>query len=147
MNGEVFFSPKTNTIIDEVAYGFGVYSGRTLEQTREDYGGDVIITNVDRAVDIIREANKTTPSEITEDDFYYFLEVLPPCRWKNRGDSESFFMSEFETYDITTHLVRIAHRYFKFDDSCNVTHEEAVSKCMPLFNNPPVDNIVSRYAL
>ncbi len=147
MSRDVFFNAKTNEIIDIVVDGVGVYSKRDLKQTWMDYGDGVGIVDEDYAIARIRKANKTQPVEITEGDWWYFLEVLPPCRWKNHGSSESFFMSEFVTYDITTHLVRIAGRYFKFDDSCNVTHEEAVSKCMPLFNNPPVDNIVSRYAL
>lgn len=46
--------------------------------------------------------------EITEAEYWYFLEVLPPVGFTGR----SFYMSEFLTEDITSYFEQKGSRYF-----------------------------------
>lgn len=46
--------------------------------------------------------------EITEEQFEYALNVLPPVRWENGG----FFMSERYTNDVTGYYQQIGDKYY-----------------------------------
>lgn len=48
--------------------------------------------------------------EISEDDYWYFLEILPP--YKMVGTA--FLMSEFNTGDKTNGFVKFKNKYFAF---------------------------------
>lgn len=50
--------------------------------------------------------------EITEELFWYFLEVLPPVNWKSDSKGESFYMSEALTGNIRSKYIREGSRYF-----------------------------------
>lgn len=125
------YQDKRFVVIDTITNGLGTYSRETLEQVRERYPNAVIMP-YEEAWKKHCDSYLTEPVEITEEDFWYFLEVLSPCSWHRRHDSESFYMSEFTTGDVTLHLVRIGTRYYKFEDHVMKTHEERVEKCLAL---------------
>ncbi len=137
MNDQVFYHRSSATIIDFVRQdGRGQYSGHTQAEIEAEYGGPVEIMSQDEAWKIHEDASKKPPVEITHEDFWYYLEVLPPQAWVRLRGSESFHMSEFQTGDITTHLVRIGHRYFKLDDHYCLKHMQLVEMCKPLLTLP-----------
>lgn len=133
MSDKVFFDPVDKSCIDGIRPdGFGQYSGKTLEELSFERGVDLVVMGGNEAYLIYCDKFKTEPVEITEEQFRYFLEVLPPCKWVRNGDTESFFMSERTAGNITAHLVRIGKRYYKFEDEDTLSHEDKVRKCMPL---------------
>lgn len=46
--------------------------------------------------------------EISEEEYWYFLEVLPPVGFTG----SSFYMSEFLTENITSYFSKVGDRYF-----------------------------------
>jgi hypothetical protein len=127
-----FYEPKTHTVIDCLIDGRGMYSGETLEQVRLRYGPGVVVMNTDEAWTDHENAFRSAPVEITEEQFWDALEVLPPCRWRRSPGAESFHMSEHTTGCISSIYVRIGDYYYTFADDVALTHEERVAKCMPL---------------
>lgn len=145
MPREVFFDPKQNCVLDVVRDGIGVYGGRTLDQIKFEEGDHVVVISEEDAWQREADAAKKPPREITLDDWWYFLEVLPPRRWERRGISESFYMSEFCTLNITTHLVKVQDRCFMLDDECTKTHDQVVEMCKPLLMQPKPE-LTNHYA-
>jgi hypothetical protein len=70
----------------------------------------------------------TDPKEIGQELFDQFLNVLPPCCWDRRPDSESFYMSEFTEGRVTCHLVRIGDKCYRFEAVVMRSHNDRVAK-------------------
>ena len=53
-------------------------------------------------------------TEIKEEEFEYYLEVLPPKNWKtyNKNNIEIFHMSEYMTGSITRYCIREREKYY-----------------------------------
>ena len=122
------------TIIDFVRPdGRGFWGGKTLAETRLEYH-DAERMSFD-AADKRRDEQYITPvEEITRDRYWYFLEVLPPCRWKQGDGWQTFFMSEFTSGNITQHCAQIGRdgygaRYFAKEDRASPTPAELVAAC------------------
>lgn len=124
---QVFFSPSAQycSAIDVVQDGVGAYSGKTLEEFKAEYP-DIQIVDDSVSVQHDRQRRITAPKEISEDDYTYLLEVLPPCRWSNRGGASVFHISDRITYDIVTWCVRIGERYFSLDDSDKLNGSQVI---------------------
>ena len=137
MNKPVFFYRPRVSIIDFVDDdGRSKCFNRTQAELEAEYGGPLEILPWDEAWRIYEDAHKKPPVEITSEDFWYYLEVLPPQAWVRFHGSESFHMVEFQTGDITTHLVRIGNRCFKLDDHYCLKHNQLVEMCRPLLALP-----------
>jgi len=54
----------------------------------------------------------TECSEISEQEYYNMLEMLPPLKWGNNGGISSFFMSEFLTGSITSQYAECGDKYY-----------------------------------
>lgn len=122
------------TIIDFVRPdGRGFWGGKTLEETRLEYH-DAERMSFD-AADKRRDEQYIAPvQEITRERFWYFLEVLPPRRWKHGEGWQTFFMSEFTSGDVTQHCAQIGRdgygaRYFAKEDRASLTPAELVAAC------------------
>lgn len=130
----VFFAPNSSyPVIDCVALdGLGQYGRQTLAQLEAIYGEVVVIDEFEATRRI--EASKTTePKEITKGEFWYLLEVLPPCKWKRSGSTEAFHVSERITCSIVTWCVRVGDRYFRLDDTDRLTPDQATQKVQDKF--------------
>lgn len=68
------------------------------------------------------------PSEETEEQFWYALEVLPPCKWVRSKGAEAFFVSEALTGDIYSWHVRIGKRYWTLNRSCACSPDYIISE-------------------
>lgn len=125
----VFFAPlERHQVIDVVAPdGLGLYGRQSLEQMQAKYGQVEIISD-DEATQRVEASRTTEPKEITKEDFWYLLEVLPPCKWKRLGSTEAFHVSERITESIVTWCVRIGERYFSLDDTDRLAPEQAINK-------------------
>jgi hypothetical protein len=127
----VFYVPGTTTIIDNAVDRAGVlvahYSGETLEQIRLRHPG-AALGEWDDIYAEIEASCKTEPLEINEDEFLKALNVLPPVRWTQRSDSESFKISERLYGSITAIYARLGDRYYTFSDHIALPHDEVVSR-------------------
>jgi hypothetical protein len=127
----VFYVPGTTTIVDNAIDRAGVlvgrYSGETLEQIRLRYPD----ATLGEWADVYAETEascKTEPVEIKEDEFLKALHVLPPVRWTQRIDSESFKISERLYGSITAIYARIGDRYYTFSDNIALPHVDVISR-------------------
>lgn len=103
------------TVINLVRDGRGIYGGRTLDETRQEYP-DAELMPFDAAVERAESQWIGPVQEITRARYWEMLEVLPPVRWKHFADAETFYMSEFTSGRVTEHFCRIGReddaRYF-----------------------------------
>lgn len=80
---------------------------------------------------LLLEMHRRPVQEISEEDFNYALEVLPPLDYQASGGYLSFKMSEFYTADITSIYVRDTEgRCFKFQDQASTSAEDCVQRVM-----------------
>lgn len=116
MYQECFFSRSKNQVIDGCVNGLGLFSGRSLDQLTSDYP-DIEIVEVDAAVEIMDAANRRPVEEITQEQYWYALEVLPPENWKQIPNGDYFQMSEYWSGDITTYYAQLNGRYYTWMDN------------------------------
>lgn len=81
----------------------------------------------------LRANNGSDPVEVTEERFWEMLEVLPPCKWTRLHGSESFYISEAETMNLHTWLVRIGTNHYELVAPNNLTHEEILARVFARF--------------
>lgn len=127
LSEKCFFQPSTNTVIDLVrANGLSMYGERTLAQLQEEEGSDVMVMDMEAAIQQINASHTKPPFEISEDRFDDMLGILPPQKWVRYKTEESFHVSERITGNIVMIFVRIGGRYFEMHDEATLTHEDRV---------------------
>lgn len=123
------------TAIDAVSplTGRSYWFGKTQQELEQEYGAPVSIMAWDEYDKQHNAAFITKPTEITQEEFYRMLEVLPPVDWQHSPDNaaESFKMIEHTTGPITGIYARIGERYFGFSDDCHMTHAAIIAACQP----------------
>ena len=76
-----------------------------------ELGPEYSCVPLEDALDQICEAEEKTYitpwQEITEDQYSYWLKVLPPRKWKTVGGVNLFQLSEFTISDITRHCAAV----------------------------------------
>ena len=128
----VFFCPteKYGSALDVVRPdGRGLYSGKTLEEFKFEYG-DVTIVDQEIAIQHDRNRRITAPVEISEERFHDMLECLPPAKWHRLRGAESFHISERIAYDIVDWFVRIGDKFYNFADTDSLSAEQVVSRVL-----------------
>lgn len=64
------------------------------------------------------------PHKITEERFFYMLEVLPPCRWSTYRSMESFHVSEHLSGDVVSWFARLgADEFWEMQDLHTLSKE------------------------
>lgn len=76
--------------------------------------------------------------EVTQDRFWYLLEVLYPENWHRSEYFECFMVSECITSDLHTWCARLddagESRYFELVTTCKSTPDDIKRLVMPAFN-------------
>ena len=126
-----FAQMSTLTAIDEVhpVTGLSGIRGETLERVRQRYPGAEIMT-WDDFIARKESALTTTPTEIDEERWFYALEVLPPHRWDNGKDWNSFHISEAVSGNMVNWYIRHAGRYWECCRSCFIKRESLYALVM-----------------
>mgnify|MGYP001439522548 CR=1 FL=1 len=127
----VFYSESENCIIDTCQDSIPPRSdinNNTLEEIRQS-SPDAQYMKFERACQMMDEKNKLPVSEITEENFWNMLKIIPPMDWKQSNDHESFKMSERYSGTITNIYARIKNRYFTLQDSEFLKHDEIIKRC------------------
>jgi len=87
-----------------------------VDEYLETMGSEYKCMPVDEAIGFINAAANNAYckpwQEITEDQWMYALEVLPPEKWHHVDGVEIFRMSEYLTGNIAAHYCRAGKRYF-----------------------------------
>ena len=125
----VYFSPRVNGVIDEIKADGRTYWGQqTFAQVVSQYP-DVIKISLERAAALHDAVYLDEPiKRITEEDWDYALNVLPPMKWRNGSGAETFMMSERLSGDITRIYTRIGDEYFRFNGRTSMTHDEIATR-------------------
>jgi hypothetical protein len=88
------------------------------------------------------EANFKTPvEEISQVDFEYALNVLPPVAWTHARAAESFKVSERTAGCITAIYVSMQSRCFRFHDDIRTSHDDCCSRVVAFIAENPVPSI------
>ena len=91
----------------------------TVAEYLEHLGPGFVCIPLESALDQIHEVQETTYikpwKEITEDQYHYALEVLPPEKWQTVDGVNIFRMSEYTIGNITAHYAFYNKRYFTAD--------------------------------
>jgi len=82
----------------------------------------------------IEKNGGTNPIEVSKEFYWEMLEVLPPSKWTRGQETESFYICEALTGNLHEWITRIGNRYFALIAPRSSTHEQIISKCLPLTN-------------
>ncbi len=131
---KVIYRPGETNIVTSIHKGKCIYSGKTLQHYLDQ---GCILCTWDEALESIRplEESKyvTKFIEITEEAYWYALEVLPPERWSRCYNAEFFRMSEYLTSNITQHFVHYKKRYFSAHKRTVATERQNLDEILKLF--------------
>jgi hypothetical protein len=111
------------------------YSGETfnallsdLNAKREAGSPAFQIMPLEEAVPLMEDAQRAKYcgdwQEITEEEWYESLEVLPPEKWETVRGVNIFRMCEYLTGDITAHFAKLRGKFFTRNCSTSETYEE-----------------------
>lgn len=101
----------------------GQFSGKTLEELMSPERQMMMGVDVE-VIKQIEDAHTTIPVVIDEEQFTNMLEVLPPVRWRNSGEFESFRLVERITYAITSIYGRVGKVYMTFNGRIDMPDAE-----------------------
>lgn len=127
-----FFSPAKNTVIDVAIERDGAWvsaiNGNSLAELGARYADPAIrLMPFDEAIAVQENSWKSQPKEITEADWNYALNVLPPVGWVRDATGESFKMSERISGLMTSIYVRYQGRYYSFTDKITTQHADVIA--------------------
>ena len=118
--GETLKSPYTGEL-------FSVLLSE-LNDKREAGSPAFKIMPLEEAMPLMEEAEKAKYccdwKEVTEEDWCYSLEVLPPEKWETVRGVDIFRMCEYLTGNITAHFAKLRGKFFTRNCSTSETYEE-----------------------
>lgn len=97
------------------------YTKMNLQEYFESHDNKLRLVDEDEFQDMMKDyldSRKTLPKEITEENYWDALEVLPPCKWKSVDGIESFHVSEHIQADLVNWYAKTGDKFFTFVDSC-----------------------------
>jgi len=90
--------------------------GKTVEEYLSELGDGFVCVPLEDAIEQINVAQEKTYikpwEEISEEQWGYWLGVLPPLNWKTVDGVNIFQLSEFMIDNITLHCARYDGRFF-----------------------------------
>lgn len=137
----VIFCTATQSIIDYVYTGRGETNAEAIKRLWPDYGTALTAMPAREAQALYEARFKTPVEEITEADFLYALNVLPPVAWSHARGAESFKISERLAGCVTTILVGMQSRYFRFHDDIRLPHDTCCERVQAFIANHPASAI------
>lgn len=127
-----FYVPGAGNIIDSAfkneAGEYVSHVHRENLMQMRDRHPEVVLGVLDEWIDAQEKRLITPAQEITKEEWWLSLEVLPPESWQNVGGGESFVMCEYFSGQITSIYVRLGERYFTFLDRATLPHLDRLAK-------------------
>jgi hypothetical protein len=118
--GEVLRSPYSGELFFDLL--------TDLNDKREAGSPAFEIMPLEDAIPLMEDAQKAKYcsdwKEITEDEWYENLEVLPPEKWETVRGVNIFRMCEYLTGNITAHFAKLNGKFFTRNCSTRETYEE-----------------------
>lgn len=114
---------RTNDKGETVTY----FHGETLEALKARYPNAQLGT-IEEVTQIKERALRSDPVQITEDQYFYALECLPPLDWQVRGGGESFKMVERYSGRMTNIYAKLGNTYWQLMDVDTLPHAEIMAK-------------------
>jgi hypothetical protein len=71
----------------------------------------------DVRINLYRQEQMKEEQEISEEDYWWLLECLPPCSWVKVSGVEVFHVSERICFDLVQWVGQIGDKYYKLVDS------------------------------
>lgn len=121
----VYFNGQTAVDVVGPA-GLGVYSGKSKADLERQYG-TLEILSIAEAAERIEQRACSLPVEVTEAKWDEALCVLPPLKWVQKGDVESFRICEATVATVHATYVRLGKRYFHMSRPLAESHEQVVA--------------------
>lgn len=137
----VIFCAATQSIIDYIHAARGESSAEAIKRLTPEYGTALTAMPVNQAQDLYEARFKTPVEEITEADFLYALNVLPPVGWTHARGAESFKISEKLAGRVTAILVEMQGRHFRFHDDIRLSHDACCERVQAFIAARPVSAI------
>lgn len=122
-------------VLDGAGVLRGVYSQQTVEALQQTYPG-AKVTDVKLFTDEQEKAYRTSPVEITQEDYYDALDVLPPVGFSSSGGFETFKMMEAISGRMTTIYARKGSRCWCFVDRDDMPHSTIVERILASNSQP-----------
>ena len=129
-----YYSQAIHNVIDIIhpLTGLTLYSKETFAQVQARHP-DAELTTLDDASTRQEREFLTDPAPITEEQYWYWLEVLPPINWHRTGDGEVFQVSEITCGRVTQTCAKIGDgnggtRYFGWQDIAHTPHLDLIAK-------------------
>lgn len=100
---------------------------KSLASYAEERGGTYkILSDAEFDALLIETENAlvTKPEPISKEQFWYFLECLPPCRWHHERGVELFHVSERLTGDLVQWCAQIGGNYYGWTDQARRSSKE-----------------------
>ena len=107
------------------------YSGKTLDELKVENPKLLAVTEegIEKVIRAYEDSLVTEPEAITEEQWDYALNVLPPCRWERIGEmTEVFHISERITGNLVDWYGHTGADYCHFVDHADVTVEHLWKK-------------------
>jgi len=125
MSDPVVLCTRTNRIIDFVqAYGS---ASSALSTLMPEYGPDLVVLDFHAAYKRYEDGFRSGPVAVSRERYWEMLEILPPVGFTNRGEEETFKMSERTAGNITAIFARIGDRHFEMADSLFMKHADIIA--------------------
>jgi len=106
----------------------GAWSGETLEEIGARYDNVRVVT-IEEFCKLDAEQWRRPVREITRDEFYEMLEVLPPEDWhRDENGSQSFKLAEYTSGSITNIYATRAGRFYMLADDFTTPHAEIMRR-------------------
>lgn len=119
-DGETLKSPYTGELFSDLL--------AELNGKRKVGSPEFQIMPLNSALPLMEEAQKAKYcsdwQEITEEDWYDALEVLPPEKWETVRGVNLFRMCEYLTGNITAHYAKLRGKFFTRNCPTSETYEE-----------------------
>jgi hypothetical protein len=133
-NPSIYYVLGECHIIDEIdpETGLTKYGGHTKGEVLARYPQAVELSWEEVEPLIDEAANKkfcSRPQRINAERWEEMLNVLPPKRWMQDGEGESFKFMEMTWGDLGLIFCRLGEDYWEFTDSHSLTHEQICQKC------------------
>lgn len=130
---DLMFADQTNAqLFDEVIEQhdgslMGAWSKLTFEQIIEQHPTVIMVTRDEYEV-LHYQHFATQPRQVTRDDFWQMLEVLPPLDMHTTPQGTSFKMAERYSHNITDIYAQIGDTYWNFRDKETLPHSEIMNR-------------------
>jgi len=138
--GETLKSPYTGETFDALL--------SDLNDKREDGSPEYQIMLLEDAMPLMEEAQKAKYcgdwKEISEEEWYENLEVLPPEKWETVRGVNIFRMCEYLTGNITAHFAKLNGKFFSRNCSILETYEELAEQVAAKWFAPSVLTMLRR---